>query len=51
MQLCARSSSIFTSSTSSISEGIEQPHTADERAYQAMTVAAILLVLGSVWVF
>ena len=30
---------------------IEHPHQAEDWAYQAMTVAAILLVLGSLWVF
>jgi hypothetical protein len=31
--------------------GIENPRQAEDLAYQAMTVAAILLVLGSFWVF
>jgi hypothetical protein len=31
--------------------GIEFPRHTEDWAYQAMTVAAILLVLGSLWVF
>ena len=30
---------------------IERPRPTEERVYQAVTVAAILLVLGSLWVF
>jgi hypothetical protein len=30
---------------------IDHPHQAEDRAYQVMTVAAILLVLASLWVF
>ncbi|MGA3345854.1 MAG: hypothetical protein ABSC76_13385 [Terracidiphilus sp.] len=30
---------------------IELPSQKDDRAYQVVTVAAILLVLGSLWVF
>ena len=31
--------------------GSEQPRKRDNLAYQAVTVAAILLLLGSLWVF
>jgi hypothetical protein len=31
--------------------GLGQPSQAEDRVYQAVTVAAILLVLGSLWVF
>jgi hypothetical protein len=31
--------------------GIESPRQMDDLVYQAMTVAAVLLVLGSLWVF
>ena len=31
--------------------GIEQPDRTAGLAYQAVTIAAILLVLGSVWIF
>ncbi|MGA2277407.1 MAG: hypothetical protein ABSG00_07375 [Terracidiphilus sp.] len=38
--------------SASVSVGaMMQPVSAEERAYQAMTVAAILLVLGSLWLF
>jgi hypothetical protein len=30
---------------------LEQPSQTEDRVYQAVTVAAILLVLGSLWVF
>jgi hypothetical protein len=30
---------------------MDSPHKTEDRAYQAVTVAAILLVLGSLWLF
>jgi hypothetical protein len=33
------------------SGGIERPRHIEDRAYQAVTVATILLFLGSLWVF
>jgi hypothetical protein len=30
---------------------MDHPHKKEDRAYQAVTVAAILMVLGSLWLF
>jgi hypothetical protein len=42
--------SVFTGVSPS-GPGVTQPRKRDEVTYQAMTVAAILLVLASMWVF
>ena len=44
------SQSAFTGMSQS-GPGVTQPRKRDDRTYQAMTVAAILLVLASMWVF
>jgi hypothetical protein len=40
-----------SSSVLSPAGGIESPRKIEDRTYKAVTVAAILLVLGSLWMF
>jgi hypothetical protein len=40
-----------SSSVPSPAGGIQRPRQTEDRTYRAVTVAAILLVLGSLWMF